>query len=752
MFIEQVDIKDHAILSDVTARFGKTNVVYGRNGTGKTLLSEIFRAAEIPQPIQFGTAKFEIRGIGTVASDQFRGGTLKDHIRVFNRKFVEENVFDTDPAAIVIGSESQEARERVAKLDKHIDDLREELDTNRKDRKSEQLRLDTLKTDRGREIRAVLLPATGVQGAHHRWPNFDRTDVDRIAREIGQEITCHLRDKEELDAIIQSIAQHSYPPVSEVNVPQPAIEQWIQRAKRLCSISLVVSPLTEVLDNEQLSTWLDAGLKLMADSRVCPLCKQTFPDDRLGELLDHFTDQRGELTKQLEELSSELTSWLEATKDPKLADTDVVRANLRQAYSERTQEIHGALEEHRLVVIELQGLLARKQRSASEVIEVNVSPHPWPKESQVRANELIRRHNDASEVLSLCREFERAVVAGSIPEMTAMINEINRLDEVEVANDARLEKLVAEREDALARSRGQARAAAELSRRLTDFVGHAELSFSSNEDGSSFRVMRQGNRAEGLSEGERNAVGLVYFLMQLDDSRKTPADVAVVLDDPVTSFDDLRVYDAVSEILFRTGTKGDDKASVGQLFVLTHHLGLLDRLWRELPKKSNVKFLELRNRYQGVSDSRRSELVECENPTRFRYHMAFEEVYLLANRYEKRLGGANSIRICLEGFLFARVPGSFASGARLENMMRKVNDGIGDKRLDPSSVHFICSVANAGSHDDSPDKPTNIEDEQDRYRKVAERLLQFMESVDPMHFKDMEQDCKKRLARENPRL
>ena len=752
MFIERIKVNDHAILRDVTADFADINVVYGRNGTGKTLLSEIFRSAGTGRLVKFGTVKVGVTGASEVSSDQFRDSILKDRVRVFNRKFVEDNVFGADPAAIVVGGEVQEERERVAGLQVRIDELSGELAEKREDRESKQSELDRFKTDLGREIRSALLPATKVQDADTRWSNFNKTDVDRLASEIGQDALHHRRGRDRLDTIIESIAEHSFPSVPEIEVQPAPAEQWIQRSRRLCSIHLVAPPLTEGIDNEGLLPWLDAGLKLMADSRVCPFCGQTVPDEKIRELSAYFTDQHDELMKHLKELRCEVADWLKVSEVPKLVEPHAVRANLRTAYLTEARVISDALESHRLVATKLQGLLERKQRTPSDVVDVDLSPPHWPIDSQERANELIRRHNDASEVVNLCEEFERAMVADAMPYVIALQSKIEQIDEEITDNLAESTRLVGEREDALARSQGEARAAAELSRRLTDFVGHPELSFSCNEDGSSFRLMRQNDRAEGLSEGERNAVGLVYFLMQLDDSRRISTDVALVLDDPVTSFDDIRVYDAVSEILYRTGTKGVDHVSVGQLFVFTHHIGLLDRLWRELHRKRDVvKFFELQSRSQGRPDGRRTELIETENPTRFRYHMAFEDVYLLANHYDERLSGsgANSIRVCLEGFLFARVPGSFASEPGLENLMRKVNDGIGERRLDPSAVHLICSVANAGSHDDSPDKPTNIEDELERYRKVAERLLQFIALVDSMHYNDMVEVCKKRLGRGN---
>ena len=133
----------------------------------------------------------------------------------------------------------------------------------------------------------------------------------------------------------------------------------------------------------------------------------------------------------------------------------------------------------------------------------------------------------------------------------------------------------------------RARAAAQLTELLGEFVGHHEIAVELNEDGSTFRLVRGGKKLIEPSEGEHNALGLMYFLMRLEDDSFKPAGAIVVFDDPITSFDDQRMIDAITKILYRTGSiRGSDRR-VGQIFFLTHHLGLLDRLWRELKQHRN---------------------------------------------------------------------------------------------------------------------------------------------------------------------
>ena len=76
--------------------------------------------------------------------------------------------------------------------------------------------------------------------------------------------------------------------------------------------------------------------------------------------------------------------------------------------------------------------------------------------------------------------------------------------------------------------------------------------------------MRGEERATGLSEGERTAIAVLYFLKRLDHKDFDLTQSVVVLDDPVSSLDAQALYLAFGYISRRT-------KHAGQLFVLTHN-------------------------------------------------------------------------------------------------------------------------------------------------------------------------------------
>ena len=69
--------------------FGRYNLIYGWNGSGKTTISNLFRALELRKQPEGETTL--ATASTTIAGNDFAQATLP--VRVFNRDFVTANVF-----------------------------------------------------------------------------------------------------------------------------------------------------------------------------------------------------------------------------------------------------------------------------------------------------------------------------------------------------------------------------------------------------------------------------------------------------------------------------------------------------------------------------------------------------------------------------------------------------------------------------------------------------------------------------------
>ena len=101
--------------------FGRFNLIYGWNGTGKSTLSSLFRCIEQRISPPEGKVVLQIDG-AEVDGTSFRALTLP--VRVFNRDFVNENVFPTGggdvPPILIVGKENVERQAEAAHLDDAI--------------------------------------------------------------------------------------------------------------------------------------------------------------------------------------------------------------------------------------------------------------------------------------------------------------------------------------------------------------------------------------------------------------------------------------------------------------------------------------------------------------------------------------------------------------------------------------------------------------------------------------------------------
>lgn len=132
---------------------------------------------------------------------------------------------------------------------------------------------------------------------------------------------------------------------------------------------------------------------------------------------------------------------------------------------------------------------------------------------------------------------------------------------------------------------------------LTHFFGHRFLSLEAkeNEDEESgdkrirFEVIRNGQKAYHLSEGECSLLAFCYFLAKLDDTETRGTKPIIWIDDPISSLDANHIFFVYSLIYEEIVSK----SVFQQLFISTHNLEFLKYL-----KRLKGKFLNHNNNMQ----------------------------------------------------------------------------------------------------------------------------------------------------------
>lgn len=100
---------------------------------------------------------------------------------------------------------------------------------------------------------------------------------------------------------------------------------------------------------------------------------------------------------------------------------------------------------------------------------------------------------------------------------------------------------------------------------LHRFLGRDSISLRFDTTQKGYKILRipENLPARNLSEGEKNAIGLIYFLTKLSENERDIKNSIVVFDDPVSSFDSNNLFNAHSFLRDRC-------QDAKQLFLLTH--------------------------------------------------------------------------------------------------------------------------------------------------------------------------------------
>ena len=290
--------------------------------------------------------------------------------------------------------------------------------------------------------------------------------------------------------------------------------------------------------------------------------------------------------------------------------------------------------------------------------------------------------------------------------------------------------------------------AGSLTSALARLLGRNSLQFELSSDGTHYKITRDGGPALGLSEGERTAIALLYFLAELR-SKTAPSDPIVVVDDPVSSLDQGVLFGVSAHLWSELAVP----ARIAQVFVLTHSFELfrqwvnqLDSAKGHLPAGGQTVF-ELRSRYETRGGVTRVVPSFEEWPAdwnmrkrlRSQYHFLFAQVAQvviesgqgpsLARQLDILSSAPNSARKMLEGFLAFRQPAHIGD---FTNSLRKALAGL--QETDPVRVR-VTRYLHAYSHNEEGDHSKPLEPGE--APAVLACVFELIKLLDEPHFDAM---------------
>lgn len=610
---EVVD-KDSAVLE-----FKKTNIIYGRNYSGKTTLSRILRAMETGEI----SNKYENPEccIYILDNDDVTQSNFSSHnkiIRVFNEDFIKDNLrFISNPDEnvqpfAILGGDNNIIEEKIKVLKEKLGVNEEDKETALyKDLKSLQSTFDTSKSTHktaedtlGSQLNEK---AIGRQGGIKYSPekygdqNYTNTKLKEEILLVKKEefITISNEEKVLAEKILLEQAKKDIPELEELTL---SFDTFSSKAKEL-----VIKPITQsdkiedLVKNAILNRWVKEGRELHKDKLdTCAFCNNEIEGTRWKELDKHFDEESDKLEKEIINLISDIE------KENKIFDSIEIikKSDFYSKYNDEFDLVKNTFDKSiKDYQNSLNLLVSQLEKRKNDIINVQVFDVPYNYKLHVisaeeKIEELRIKSNKYTSKLSQEQEkAKRNLRLGEIYDFIATIKydeqeaNISKLYKKLLEEKKKKENKQAEIDEVLEQISEKQRelkdeslGADKVNEFLNSHFGHKFLTlkaieFEDGETGNKkyrFEIHREEKKAHHLSEGEISLIAFCYFMAKLQDIETKGKKPIIWIDDPISSLDGNHIFFIYT--LINTQIFGE--ADFEQLFVSTHNLNFLKYLKR----------------------------------------------------------------------------------------------------------------------------------------------------------------------------
>jgi wobble nucleotide-excising tRNase len=696
--------------------FARYNLIYGWNASGKTTLSRVFGLLNGPTVSRLPAGAHVRVSVGQEVLDsrkeQDRGQVP---VRIFNRDFIDANLQQADytqaPALFIVGEDNIRLSNRIASLTRRrgrVAAMYRSVQTKQSETSAARQKAAT---DLARDCGTML----GVRD--FRAPNL---------KDIQQRLTApadHLLDAATLQAMVnQARDQSEFALIS--NLPTvvtplpPDIAGLLNETPRQNTIK-------RLADDPPLSDWVRTGLRFHEQSTTCAFCGNDAAQ-ALEAYAKHFSD---EYRRQ----HAAVTVAIGRLEQPRQAHTfphekewvPDVRAKVQAALSQlaaweaRESEIRmswvGSLRE-KLANMETAFTVEAVEDRAPELTAILAELRQAKDDHNRACDELAAKRRGAAEKVK--EHFAaRFMLDPGVTEAIAFLSQAEaELGRIETVG----RKIAGQATAANAELQRSSVAASQINGLLKRLLG-PHISVEQAQD-NRIQFIREGQPATNMSDGERTAISLAYFLVSLGQNGQRLEDVVVFVDDPICSLDANHIYDVA--YLLITSLR-----ACRQLFISTHNSEFFNTIkqdWSDRGKfkKEHAAYLVHRER-DGAS-----QLIELPGHlAKFRsdYHHVF---YCLrqfqastSQEVDAYLSCPNLLRRFLEMYLGFRRPTPKGYLTKL--------DVLFDDEVERGA---IGRYVDEGSHSASTLRLLEFSDFPAMSREMVERVMRALERVDPDHY------------------
>lgn len=594
-------------------KFSKMNIIYARNYSGKTTLSRLIQCIEAKQKNPYyQNAECDFYFQDTQFSLDNLAQSSKN-IKVYNVDFVKKNLdWQNDingniKPFSVVGEVNVDIEQQLTFFEKYLEKESQGIHTFEFyiEQATEELKQENLKfTALERQIRTSLAEYAVYMKNNTQYFNvpitFRQDQLEQRVKEIlnlqyvpfSGEIknTKQVRVKEVIKDKIEIKFQKQ---IDFVEVKRIAIELFNKEIKPSITLARITTPVVE--------DWVLKGVHIHKQNSIenCSFCGSKLEEHTLQELDEYFNKEVLAFQRDIQKLISLIETYMVELRNlfKGLPDSSLLYSDLSLLYKSEQATLIENITVSGLWLKDLKGKLEDKLKNLFMNIEFHISEPPKSLIFE-KIEKVIEEHNLRSSQFNESIEAEKKSLTLQAFFEYIISNEyelnIKQLNLYSKAIDEALKKEqeIDERKRAFSATIDELRKkkVSEVSGIgiVNDYLEHFfainHLRLIDYDNGSSFKVERNGELAHHLSEGECSLISFCYFMANLKELENLKETI-IWIDDPISSLDSNHIFyifslienELAKPIIIPNKPK---EYKYKQLFISTHNLDFLKYLHR----------------------------------------------------------------------------------------------------------------------------------------------------------------------------
>lgn len=720
--------QNYAVNNDLP-KFKKYNLFYGWNGSGKTTLSKLFDSFNSGKNTEYSDLEYELESeVGSVKSSISQNTEYQTKIRVFNKKYIEDNIKILEGKAksiFILGAENKKLAEQIIEDEKKLKKLKIKKDETEKEKTFKENEKGKKFTDVAKIIGANLV------GSSTR--NYRKPDAEADFNSLKTKQILENEKVDEYQTILKQ-EQKSNLLLLEFIID---LDKKYHEVSEICKKTVESEVLLRLKENSDVSEWVETGIELhkLHKNIKCEFCNNIISESRLKDLSNHFNEADQKLKQEIDLIIEYLEKKLAEIKDLKASDKTLLYKELHTKYNSRLITFNLEKGNLSLEISTLVSKLKDKKTKTTEEVSFTKSLENNFSVRLNSLNEVLRDHNDKTENFQTQKDDANLKLKNHY--LSEIFDDVEKLEKEIVNNEIEIKELQEGINDKIGITglieqisynksfiSSEHKGEIELNIKLHTFLGREEIKFEVADEGG--YIIKRGDKiAKNLSEGEKSAIAFVYFIVHLQDENFNIQDGIIVIDDPISSLDSNSIFQAFS--FLKNSVK-----EARQVFIMTHNFDFFKLVYGWISYRQMGKCFMIKNKY--TNEKERIAEISKIDPFLEKYNTEYE--YLFSQLYkfsqnnseDKKIEDVYHIpnigRKVLETFLMFRIPNNKSLSAKVAQLE---DEDVFDK----NQLTAINKFFNDQSHiTGSGFDPSLVQESE----KNVKYLLNMIENIFPEHY------------------